>query len=1264
MGAFYRTGTVSVTNGDPDVVGVGTLWLSQASVGDIFVGPDLDLYEITAVADNLNLSVKQLDGTAAYAGATLSAQNYAIIRNFTSTVPAQLASNLAELMENYHVTLDDMVNWLSGTGSVTIHDAVGNAYTVKTPAALEAEWSGRLSKSVAGAVDVTLTSTEAGNSILRFYGTLTGNINVIVPADSHTWVVTNDTTGSYSLTLKTPSGTGVVITQGTSALVFCDGTNVVTTMSSIVGPLSVSGAFTALSTMAVTGAITAASTIAAGDLISNSKAFGSGPAASFTNTTTNGYSLIKAIGDGTGGGQLAFLAGATNRGGIYGDSTGVTIYTGTSTVSAFFTSTGINNTVIGATTPAAASVTTLAASNTVTISKVNTALAVVSTATNSGYASATNTVGTAYWGQEGTGANKSFTGTTDNAAIWGSATNVPAEVLVNTTKVASFTSTGLAVTGTGSFSGTITSTTTSFPFLTSASTGTGRNYQSVSNTGGGYTLGVESSVGGSQLASDTAYSTVLTTTGTTDLYLGTNVTARLKLDGSTGLATFNNSLSVTGTLSTTGDITYTLSQNSTDSIKVINANTGTSAIAEMRVSNDTTSLFMAAGGTSYSGVLISGGVTGYHALSTFGAVGLSIGTNLASAINISSSQAVSMTNGLAVTGTGSFTGNFTLSSATAGIIMGTAAGYGYIGNSTGAAYLEFDGPSHATTPNQAFLRAASYNFKNVGGTTLFDITASGDAVVQSGRYLMVDGGGDTGIRESSANVMQMVVAGSDAMRVHSTGIAVSGATIGNTTAMFKIRGNGSGYGLGVEADNTAVMIHDIYADQASGIRYPAYKMRDSGGSTVWWEVSAANAIIASYGLAVQAHVSTAGGQAKNVVGAFNAGSAAATSAEILTYAQANTQRISHFFSNSLSRYQIQTLTSGYSISLAPGTGATDVLVASSTGVAITGTGSFTDTVTSTKNGTSFNISISSGQNGIYQITNGTRTIRMAHAADDSLYVGTTSSHNWYLLQNGSAMVEVNSSGIASAIANATWTLDHDSSSVSKLRIGGGLYGSDTGLDIGMIGSGTSGIRATSTFVVQMGSTRAGAATVLSVTTSGMTLASGAQFVRSAGTNTVIDITNTSAANPTAIFRNDATSGDNLFAYWITDAGTLRGTVDYNRGGGAVRYNTTSNGDLKNIHGDADKQISRAIILDTRIRSYSWKDNPTRNQIGVIAQEVLEMGFTGAVSLNANGVPSGVDKTAWVFHTIATLQLHDEDIEFLKAENAAMRAILVANNLTL
>ena len=73
---------------------------------------------------------------------------------------------------------------------------------------------------------VTLTALQAAYPILVVTGTLTANSNIIVPALPYEWIVSNQTTGSYTLTVKTASGTGVNITQGSSQFVWGNGTNV------------------------------------------------------------------------------------------------------------------------------------------------------------------------------------------------------------------------------------------------------------------------------------------------------------------------------------------------------------------------------------------------------------------------------------------------------------------------------------------------------------------------------------------------------------------------------------------------------------------------------------------------------------------------------------------------------------------------------------------------------------------------------------------------------------------------------------------------------------------------------------------------------------------------------------------------------------------------------------------------------------------------------------------------------------------------------
>lgn len=95
------------------------------------------------------------------------------------------------------------------------------------------EWiAGYISISVAGNSNVTLTQTsgvsdQVRQHVIEFTGVLTGNINVIVPTAEGWWCFYNNTSGSFTLTVKTSGGTGIAITQGHYTLLFCDGTNVV-----------------------------------------------------------------------------------------------------------------------------------------------------------------------------------------------------------------------------------------------------------------------------------------------------------------------------------------------------------------------------------------------------------------------------------------------------------------------------------------------------------------------------------------------------------------------------------------------------------------------------------------------------------------------------------------------------------------------------------------------------------------------------------------------------------------------------------------------------------------------------------------------------------------------------------------------------------------------------------------------------------------------------------------------------------------------------
>lgn len=229
--AWYKSGTVSVTNGSAAVVGVDTLWLTQAAAGDLFTLDGAKFYEVLSITDNTHLTLASV-----YTGTTLSAQSYAIIRNFTSTTNAALALSLADMINKWHLSLDELLTWLTSLGSVNLtNPATGAAVSVKTPSQIQAEWIGTLSKAITTA-DVTLTATEASNAFIKATGALTANRAMILPAaQGHVIAFENSTTGAYTLTVKTEAGTGIAVAQGERVLLFCDGTNVVNAFTAAPG---------------------------------------------------------------------------------------------------------------------------------------------------------------------------------------------------------------------------------------------------------------------------------------------------------------------------------------------------------------------------------------------------------------------------------------------------------------------------------------------------------------------------------------------------------------------------------------------------------------------------------------------------------------------------------------------------------------------------------------------------------------------------------------------------------------------------------------------------------------------------------------------------------------------------------------------------------------------------------------------------------------------------------------------------------------------
>lgn len=148
----------------------------------------------------------------------------------------------------------------------------------------------QLSQVVTGGT-LTLTSAQGANIIQEYTGTLTSNQIVVLPSTVQLYSLQNATTGAYTMTFKTSvvGGSTVVVNQGQTAFVVCDGTNVYSATSNSSSTFS-------------------SATLAVGSVVA--------PSLNFSGNTTTGLYLPASN-------QIGFAINATN--GMTLSSTGLTV---------------------------------------------------------------------------------------------------------------------------------------------------------------------------------------------------------------------------------------------------------------------------------------------------------------------------------------------------------------------------------------------------------------------------------------------------------------------------------------------------------------------------------------------------------------------------------------------------------------------------------------------------------------------------------------------------------------------------------------------------------------------------------------------------------------------------------------------------------------------------------------------------------------------------------------------------------------------------
>jgi hypothetical protein len=145
-----------------------------------------------------------------------------------------------------------------------------------------------------GMVDANYTLTnfngvsdEARNAVIVATGALSAQRNIIAPLVEKTYSIQNSTTGGFAVQIIGPSGTGVIVPNGATLSVYCDGTNYLALNTGSAGNFRVAGNLTVIGTTALTGALSASTAAFSGAITSVSPAFSGVPTAPTASAGTN-----------------------------------------------------------------------------------------------------------------------------------------------------------------------------------------------------------------------------------------------------------------------------------------------------------------------------------------------------------------------------------------------------------------------------------------------------------------------------------------------------------------------------------------------------------------------------------------------------------------------------------------------------------------------------------------------------------------------------------------------------------------------------------------------------------------------------------------------------------------------------------------------------------------------------------------------------------------------------------------------------------------
>ncbi len=300
--------------------------------------------------------------------------------------------------------------------------------------------------------------------------------------------------------------------------------------------------------------------------------------------------------------------------------------------------------------------------------------------------------------------------------------------------------------------------------------------------------------------------------------------------------------------------------------------------------------------------------------------------------------------------------------------------------------------------------------------------------------------------------------------------------------------------------------------------------------------------------------------------------------------------------------------------------------------------------------------------GVFPLIFGTNDITRMFMAGD----GSSITHYTPLMlteSTGPIVNRIKTSGNTSADIVEYTAVNHANqtfySGISNAAYGGAWTGSPTGAQIYFGTTASIPITIGTNSVQRIGVSGAGVVSFSNTAANSFLVGSGttvlagclAQFLAPASAAAVV-LKNVTAANMNAVIWNADTAGDNGFIEFDTEAGgTPRGSITYNRGGGVVAFNTTSDRRLKTNIQDADSASSIIDLL--RVRSFDWIESGAHVGHWFVAQELYEV---APIAVTKGDDGEEVTKQ-WSVDPSKLVPLLVKEIQELRVRMAAMEARL-------